>query len=141
MVYKELMDVDLFTMDKEYALAHCISSDCALGAGIAVLFNANYDMRRKLKELPRERLKYPTCVYIDGVFNLITKNRYWNKPTYDTLRMALEEMKKQAIEMNIKKIAMPKIGCGLDRLMWYRVSKMIQEIFNDTDIEIVVCIL
>ena len=55
--------------------------------------------------------------------------------------MALEEMKKQAIEMNIKKIAMPKIGCGLDRLMWYRVSKMIQEIFNDTDIEIVVCIL
>ncbi len=141
MVYKELLDTDLFTMADEYVLAHCISSDCALGAGIAVMFNANYDMRAKLKKLPREQLKHPTCVYIDGVFNLITKDKCWQKPTYETLRASLGLMKAQAKQKNISKIAMPKIGCGLDRLAWYQVSKMIQEIFKDTDIEIAVCIL
>ena len=35
--------------------------------------------------------------------------------------------------------AMPLIGCGLDRLHWGKVSEMIQVIFKDTDIEILVC--
>ena len=138
MIYKEIV-ADLFSMPKEYALAHCISSDTALGAGIAVQFNARFDMRAKLRKLPKEQLKFPTCVYIDGVFNLITKDKYWMKPTYDTLNVSLEKMKAQAIEMGIKHIAMPMIGCGLDRLQWYYVSQNIQKIFNDTDIEIVVC--
>ena len=42
---------------------------------------------------------------------------------------------------NIKKLVMPKIGCGLDRLSWDKVEPMIQEIFKDLDIEIVVCYL
>ena len=139
MVYKELENTDLFAMPADYALAHCISSDTALGAGIAVLFNKRFNMRAKLRKLPKEALKYPTCVYIDGVFNLITKDKYWNKPTLATMRASLEKMKEQALEMNIDKIAMPLIGCGLDRLHWANVSYIIKEIFADTDIEIVVC--
>ena len=42
---------------------------------------------------------------------------------------------------NIKKLVMPKIGCGLDRLSWCKVEPMVQEIFKDLDIEIVVCYL
>ena len=42
---------------------------------------------------------------------------------------------------NIKKLVMPKIGCGLDRLSWGKVEPMVQEIFKDLDIEIVVCYL
>ena len=34
---------------------------------------------------------------------------------------------------------MPIIGCGLDKLQWDKVSKIIKEIFEDTDIEILVC--
>ena len=48
-------------------------------------------------------------------------------------------MKNYCIYNNINKIAMPLIGCGLDRLKWNRVSQMIKDIFNDTDIEIVIC--
>lgn len=139
MLYKELENTDLFAMSADYALAHCISSDAALGAGIAVLFNKRFNMRAKLKKLPKETLKYPTCVYIDGVFNLVTKDKYWNKPTLATLRASFEKMKEQALEMKINKIAMPLIGCGLDRLHWVDVSYMIQEIFADTNIEIVIC--
>ena len=52
---------------------------------------------------------------------------------------ALEIMKMMATENGVKKIAMPIIGCGLDRLQWDKVSKIIQEVFEDTDIEILVC--
>ena len=48
-------------------------------------------------------------------------------------------MRYQVINNNIKQIAMPMIGCGLDRLNWIRVSYIIQKIFSETDIEIVVC--
>ena len=32
---------NLFEVDDKYYLAHCISEDCAMGAGIAVDFNKN----------------------------------------------------------------------------------------------------
>ena len=37
------------------------------------------------------------------------------------------------------KIAMPRIGCGLDRLEWGNVRRMIKCLFADTDVEILVC--
>lgn len=47
MTYREEIR-DLFTDSDEYYLAHCISADFALGAGIAVEFDKRFDMRRKL---------------------------------------------------------------------------------------------
>ena len=75
------------------------------------------------------------------MFNLITKSKYYSKPTYDDLRASLECMKGLVIENEVKKLAMPKIGCGLDRLQWGKVREMIKEIFGDLDIEIRVCYL
>lgn len=40
----------------------------------------------------------------------------------------------------IKKLAMPQIGCGLDRMDWNNVKEMILHIFQDIqDLEILVC--
>ena len=50
-------------------------------------------------------------------------------------------MKGYAGQMQIKRLAMPKIGCGLDKLKWEDVSKIIKDVFSDTDIEIIVCYL
>jgi O-acetyl-ADP-ribose deacetylase (regulator of RNase III) len=130
---------NLFNVGKEYTLAHCISSDYALGAGIAVEFSKKYHLKNKLKQIGSSI--YPDCIYIDGVFNLVTKKKYWNKPTYDNLQKTLYMMKEKAIEFNITKIAMPKIGCGLDRLSWPQVREIIEEVFQNTDIEILVCSL
>lgn len=49
-------------------------------------------------------------------------------------------MKNLAIRKGIKKIAMPKIGCGLNHLRWDKVREMIQEVFEYTNIEILVCL-
>lgn len=34
---------------------------------------------------------------------------------------------------------MPRIGCELDKLNWDKVKEIIQEVFVDTDVEILVC--
>ena len=69
----------------------------------------------------------------------MTKERSFHKPTIITIRLALEKMKRICLEHNIKKIAMPVIGCGLDRLNWNNVSEQIKGVFTDTDVEILVC--
>lgn len=131
---------DLFKMDNSYYLCHCISADFRLGKGIAVEFDRRYNMRKKLMDKFTVNGVYPRAVLIDNVFNLVTKDKYWNKPTYSTLQGALEDMRNQIQVLQVKKLAMPCIGSGLDRLEWVKVRRMIKEIFNNVDIEIVVCI-
>ena len=49
MIFNEVQQ-DLFTVPQGYYLAHCISSDFALGAGIAVKFDEVYNMKFKLQK-------------------------------------------------------------------------------------------
>ena len=142
MEYKLIQD-DVFN-HKDCYYAHCISRDYALGAGIAVEFDKRYDMRNRLLKLAEEKTETLDEKYIEveNVFNLITKEKYWQKPSYKSLEESLLEMKeKLSKNKNIKKLVIPKIGCGLDRLSWDKVEPMVQEIFKDLDIEIVVCYL
>ena len=137
MQYREI-EQDLFTMDSSYYLAHCIASDFRLGAGIALEFQKRFELQEKLKHVNGDTSP-GTCVLIERVFNLITKPKSSGKPTYETLESSLLEMKKLIIAHKIKRLAMPKIGCGLDKLQWENVREMIQSIFSDCDIEIVIC--
>lgn len=137
---------DLFAVPQGYYLAHCISGDYALGAGIATQFVEVYNMRYKLHS------QYPIpngekfanvgkALLVDNVFNLVTKARCFHKPTYDSLYETLVDMKDQCEEWDITKIAIPHIGCGLDRLEWDKVRDIIEDVFEDTDVEILVCSL
>lgn len=135
---------DLFADEilSNYALCHCISSDFALGAGIAKIF-AKMGVKKALCEnFPKQWQGRGYCLITvtNGVTvtNLVTKERYFHKPTLETLRQALENLRKQALEMKLTRIAMPKIGCGLDKLDWTAVREIIREMFADTDIEILV---
>lgn len=144
MIYKEEVR-DLFSVSEDYYLAHCISADFGMGKGIVVEFNKRFDMKNKLQtKYPNfvndyHHYRYGGMALIEGrVVNLITKERYWQKPTYETLRNALN-IARIRLPLDCKKIAMPVIGCGLDRLEWSKVSDIIKDVFYDTNIEILVC--
>ena len=135
---------DLFTVPQGYYLAHCISGDYALGAGIAKKFDEVYNMRFKLHRnyaIP-DGEKYANvgrALLVDNVFNLVTKARYFHKPTYDSLYDTLIDMREQCEDYDITKIAMPLIGCGLDKLNWQQVREVIEDVFGESDIEILIC--
>ena len=105
-----------------------------MGAGIAVPMAKKFHIRDKLKN---NEIVYPDCVKTGKVFNLITKRRYYEKPTYDTLKRSLIKLESM-IEDNVS-IGMPKIGCGLDKLQWSEVQKLIHDIFKNRNITIIVC--
>lgn len=151
MQYNE-KSMDLFTSDYECALVHCISADFMMGAGIARTFS-DLGIKSELKRTYLENIwdGKGYCLHTsagtmterfpNGVFNLVTKERYFHKPTIQTLGNALVSMKEQCLEHNIYALAMPTIGCGLDRLPWAGqdgVSKLIQDVFRDTDIRVTV---
>ncbi len=129
---------DLFSVPEEYFFVHCVSADFALGKGIALEFKKRFDMKNRLKGLEKTDSK---CILIDRVFNLVTKETFRRKPTMESVKECLLELKRQVNENSIKQLAMPKIACGLDGLDWERVSEQVRDIFSDTDVEILVCYL
>lgn len=144
MTYTEIQQ-NLFDAPADYALAHCISADFALGAGIARQFQSRFGTRDELKERCHD------YKFIDGdclgtgtrdtraVFNLVTKAHFWEKPTYKSLEEALITMRFIAYISGYNKIAMPKIGCGLDGLKWSKVKTIIHRVFETSDVDILIC--
>lgn len=141
MIYREISG-DVFSADDSFALAHCISADCKMGSGIAVSFKERFPEMKSW--LMQRGPKVGQAIIYDGgkpVINLITKSRFWLKPTYTTFRQAIADMKDKMLELDINKLAIPKIGAGIDRLDWDKNRNIITEEFADTDIEIVVYML
>lgn len=132
---------NLLSLTSEYALVHCVAHDCAMGAGIAKQLTRKYSWLRTSTKIKLSGLIYePRCVHVSNnqisIFNLITKRYSFGKPTNSSIYLALEQLKKQCLILGIKKLGMPLIGCGLDRLNWEEVKGYIIDIFKDTDIEI-----
>ena len=147
----QIIQTDLFNVRESFTLAHCISGDYKMGAGIAKEFTRRgvkaylqtyhkADFQRKSEWQGSGYAIFTPVKGYNGVFNLVTKERYFHKPTYATLRQALKDMRKQCEERRVTSLAMPQIACGLDKLDWQKVSDIIDEVFLDTDINIVICI-
>ncbi|XP_028998082.1 ADP-ribose glycohydrolase OARD1 isoform X2 [Betta splendens] len=119
---------DLFSCSGDEALAHCISEDCRMGAGIAVKFRLKFGGMDELKE---QKKQTGECAVLRRerrfVYYLITKKRASQKPTYDNLKLSLEDMKSHCLKNKVTRMSMPRIGCGLDRLQWKRVSEILEQ--------------
>lgn len=128
----------------EDAYAHCISSDFALGAGIAKIFREKFPIfverkQEMIRKFPRAKLSGLFSVATDGhtIVNLVTKKNYWDKPTYDSMETSLRSLRQYLMQRpHIKRVLMPRIGCGLDRLDWSRVRVMIENILENVDVEV-----
>ena len=147
--------IDLFKEVKlaDCVILHCISADKVMGAGIAKPLQDTFKIRENWpQKLPKRLIGWNNKGY--SVFiscgdqligNLITKENYWNKPTYTTFWEALNDAAQTLNSLNLdgfnvpNKIVMPRIGCGLDKLEWKKVRPMIETVFSSYDV--VVCYL
>ncbi|XP_066246289.1 E3 ubiquitin-protein ligase RBBP6-like isoform X2 [Euwallacea similis] len=133
---------DLFDQPKDFSLAHCVAEDLRMGSGIAVAFKRDFKNLPKLLDQKAKQGGLAT-LYDDKtnryVYYLITKRESTAKPTYLSLWKSLWKMREHIKENNVKKIAVPRLGCGLDRLEWDKVKSMLECLFKDMDVEIRVC--
>ena len=72
------------------------------------------------------------------IYNLVTKQRFFDKPDLSTLLTTLETMKSHAAMHGVSTIAIPKIGCGLDQMNWQEVVKLLRDVFAYSDLHVVV---
>ena len=112
-----------------------------MSAGIATQFVRLYPELEKLRPHYRN-LKAGSLIAQfssqngNWIYNLVTKNRHYDKPTYYNLRKSLCRMKSHMLTYGIKEINLPQIGCGLDKLEWARVFNIILCLFANTDIRV-----
>jgi len=130
---------DLFSAPSKESLCHCISRDYKLGKGIAKLFRDKFGRIDELKE--SDARVGGLAVLKDGkryIYNLVTKEKYSDKPSYESLRKSLEEMKVHCLAHGVESISMPRIGCGLDSLSWPAVRTLIKNVFQLETVRITV---
>lgn len=140
----------------EYVNAQCISEDCGMGAGVVVAYNKEMpnlkSSCKKYMENPVRNEKGLVLPYLyklgnKEIYNMFTKEKYWHNAyrcmTYKEylrrLRVSLEFIRDDMLKRGKDKLAMPKIGSGRDKLEWSDVEALLFEVFNGSDIEILVC--
>ena len=70
------------------------------------------------------------------IYNLVTKEKYSDKPTYDNIRKSLVAMRTHCISKNVEIVSMLKLVSGLDNMTWKKIHEMIMNVFRSSDIEI-----
>lgn len=138
--------MNLFDTPNRFMLAHCVSADFTLDAGIAKEFERRYHIKSRLDG---SKTEIPACMSLvledkRIIHNIVTKKRYFEKPTYMTLNGGIEFLKQNLDVFDpecLLPLAIPKIGCGLDKLEWDKVRIILEENFKDTNRNILVCYL
>lgn len=118
-------------------LCHCVSEDLNMGKGIAVAFKEKF---KSVEELKKQQVKMGGVAILQTenrfIYYLVTKVRYYHKPTYDSVRKSLEAMRAHIIQNNVVSLSMPKIAAGLDGLEWDKVKEIIFDVFSQVQIKI-----
>lgn len=128
---------DLFSASKDTALAHCVGGDFEMSQGIAVQFRNRFGNKGFLKSQKKGKGKVAYLRTPDRyVYYLITKYHSTDKPHFGDLVRSLHHLKRYCQIHEVKKLAIPRLGCGLDQLEWIQVRNAINDIFKNTDIQI-----
>lgn len=132
---------NLFTVPSSYSLAQCISADCVMGAGIAKQFVKRYPLMKGLLKNMNPAVGQVLIYHATDhtILNMVTKKHVWNKPTYVSFNQTVHSLKDACQSLGITKLAIPLIGAGLDKLDWEENRRIIQSIFSQMDIDILVC--
>lgn len=110
-----------------------------MSAGVAVHFKNRYGHQASLRAegwavgtVARRKVedKY--------IFYLVTKPRYFQKPTYGSLWLTLVQLARWTELLGLRSMSIPPISCVRDRLDWGRVRDLIGEAFRGADITITV---
>lgn len=109
----QITTTDIYKLPKRYYVAYCSSSDDITVVGECLLENRQ--------------------------FRLVTKKPHHESHTIKTLRTALTAMKVIALKEGVTKIAFDKDTSGIADKDYYRNQRLIQEVFGDTNIDIMIC--
>ena len=125
---------NIFNLKDIQNYAHGCNCAGAMGKGIALQFKERFPkMYIEYKELCKKRLFSLGNIYIYNynhgtIFNLGTQINWKTKADINAIENSLNKMLSYALQNNISKIALPKIGAGLGGLDWRDVKFVINKV-------------
>jgi len=90
------IQLNIFELSNDYSIAHCISADLKMSKGIALdIKKKTYgDATNILSKLnPQVGQVIPTRINNKLIYHLITKEKFYHKPTIYTIKIALANLK------------------------------------------------
>ena len=130
---------DLF--DSPDSLVQCVSADLRMSKGLARQFKLKF---RQMRDLQPPFCKIGDLVVVPvsiSIFNLVTKTRFFHKPSYRSMLMCLENLRRELVLLHLGCVSMPMIGSGLDSLDWSSVVAILHSVFSSTSVQISVYFL
>lgn len=112
-------------------IAHCVSLDGKMGAGLARTLQFKFNLRNDF--LKADKCVGSVVALRRGdrfIVNMITKERYFHLPTATDFETSLQNVRKFMIFNNIRELAVPELGAGLDKLNLNLVISLIQKVFK-----------
>ena len=126
------------------SIAHCVSMDLAMSAGIAAEFRARFG---RVDELAAQQVKVGDVGSLlikqnpkEYGYYLISKENHAGKPALEDFRNAVESFVPMLVEHHQRVVAMPKLGCGLDGLSIGKTLPILVEVFGQHDKSFVMCV-
>ncbi|CAG8445898.1 5388_t:CDS:1 [Diversispora eburnea] len=131
---------DLFVdASQNSSLAHCVSADFRMGKGIASVFKEKF---QGVEELLSQKKGVGEVAFLRRndryIFYIITKEKYFQKPTRRNFENSLYYLKELCEELGVKVLSAPKIGTGLDKLPPEFVRKTILKVFDGCDLNMTI---
>ncbi len=115
------------------------NGNAVLGKGIALQASRRFQ-DLAFRYANHIKINTLSCAYYPS-YKLIlfpTKYNYWQNASLILIRKSMEETLKICKNNNIKKVIMPKVGCGNGLLYWNSVKRTIEDILMSKDIEFVI---
>ena len=127
--------MDIATVPQGYTLVGAFSTDKNFSIGTPGLFNRTFEITNRTDG----DFKVGTAKRIDNLYMLFVKESSYDMPDWTALENALCDLRKKVTKKRIRKLAMPKICTGGGGFDWQQVENLICDIFDDVDVEILVC--
>lgn len=133
--------MDLFAVHPTYSIAHCISADFKMCKGLSVHIKNKFgDASPQLSNLiPRVGEAIPINIGSRIIYYLITKQKYFDKPTHKNIKTALQNLHKTMKHLHDHKLAIPTLTSGLEKRNWSITKQIIYSEFKNSNIELLIC--
>ena len=136
----EVLELSGNLFDSTDSIAHSISAFFKLAAGFAK--QVSKDFPTGYPEFVSKASKgkvYPQQISPNRFLcDLIVESRFCSQPTYFSLRVALEAILQSVQKHKNKKISIPQLSTGLDKLDWLKVKKTTTDVFHNSSLKVTV---
>ena len=129
-------------LEQPNSIGHCISADAQMRKGFAQFLSERVPRLKRTcrRANPLKDQVFPFWDSSSGryIYNLVTEDKYSDKPDLQTLATTLQNMQAHATMHGVLTIAIPKLGFGPDEMNWQDVVKLLRNIFAYSEIQILV---